>query len=288
MYPLTRSTSRNRFWNGPRIVLPLDAITAAAAYSTRRVRTGYTGQAMRVRRSSDNVEQDIAFTATGDLHTAALLTFVGANDGFVTTWYDQSGNSRHVTQATAANQPQIVTAGVVNTENGKPVIDSNFKWLSNSAVSNDASLWGGNPQTMNAVARSSSSGDRDCFALVGGTATSSNLRSLGAAGGSTDWRYATGLDIFGSGVAINTYSIGTGLYSASTNKLRVNGVLRSTGLGAENTTAGELTIGARNPSGGTTGAFFIGECILFNVSLSDSDALTLERNQGAYYGITVA
>jgi hypothetical protein len=269
-------------------VLDLLTVSSAAAYSLRKLRTAYTGNAIRVRRSQDNAELDIGFTPNAILNTAALLTFVGANDGFVTTWYDQSGNSRHVTQATAANQPQIVTAGVVNTENGKPVINSNFKWLSNSAVSNDASLWGGNPQTMNAVARSSSSNDRDFFALLGGTATTSNLRSLGAASGGTDWRYTTGLDIFGSGVAINTYSIGTGRYSASTNNIRVNGVLRSTGSGTENTTAGELTIGARNPSGGTAGTFFIGECILFNVSLSDSDALTLERNQGAYYGITVA
>ena len=32
-------------------------------------------------------------------------------DGFVETWYDQSGNSRDATQATAGNQPKIVSAG---------------------------------------------------------------------------------------------------------------------------------------------------------------------------------
>ena len=33
-------------------------------------------------------------------------------DGFVTTWYDQSGNSNDATQSVAANQPKIVDAGV--------------------------------------------------------------------------------------------------------------------------------------------------------------------------------
>jgi len=205
----------------------------------------------------------------------------------VATWYDQSGNGYHATQTTALNQPKIVAAGVVNTENGKPVINSDSKWLSNSAVSGNASLWGGNPQTMNGVVRAPSGGDRDFFSLLGGTAATTNLRSLGAPPAGTSWRYTAGQDILGSGVAINTYSIGTGRYSASANSIRVNGVLRSTGSATENTTAGDLTIGARSSGGGTSGAFFIGECILFNASLTDSDALILERNQGIFYNISV-
>ena len=42
------------------------------------------GSAVRVRRSSDNSETDIGFTVNGNLDTAALLTFVGAGNGFVT------------------------------------------------------------------------------------------------------------------------------------------------------------------------------------------------------------
>jgi hypothetical protein len=84
---------------------------AAAAYSLRRLRNAYTGSAIRVRRSSDNAEQDIGFTNLGVLNTAALSSFVGANSGFVTTWYDQSGNGRNLIQSTGANQPRIVNAG---------------------------------------------------------------------------------------------------------------------------------------------------------------------------------
>jgi hypothetical protein len=95
---------------------------AAGAYSLRKLRTAYTGNAIRVRRSNDNTEQDIGF-AGNDLDTASLKTFVGANSGFVTTWYDQSTNARNATQTTAANQPRIVNAGTVKITNGKVSIE---------------------------------------------------------------------------------------------------------------------------------------------------------------------
>ena len=98
---------------------------AAAAYSLRKLSSTYTGNAIRVRRSSDNTEQNIGFDSNGNLDETALTTFVGANNGFVTTWYDQSGNSKDATQTTAANQPQIVTSGVVNLKNGKPCVSFN-------------------------------------------------------------------------------------------------------------------------------------------------------------------
>jgi 3D (Asp-Asp-Asp) domain-containing protein len=90
---------------------------AAAAYSVRKLRTAYTGNAIRVRRSSDNTEQDIGFVS-GNLDTTALTSFCSGTNGFVTTWYDQSGNGRNATQTTAANQPQIVSSGSVLTLTG--------------------------------------------------------------------------------------------------------------------------------------------------------------------------
>jgi hypothetical protein len=95
---------------------------AAAAYSLRKLRNAYTGSAIEVRRTNNDVA-DIGFTSTGALDTAALLAFTGTgalNNGFVTKWYDQSGNGRDATQATAINQPQIVSAGSVINVNSKP------------------------------------------------------------------------------------------------------------------------------------------------------------------------
>jgi hypothetical protein len=96
---------------------PLDAFTADLAGSwsvARRLLTSYTGALLRVRRSSDNTEQDIGFASDGSLDTAALLSFCGANSGFVRTAYDQSGAARNFEQSTAGNQPRIVNAGVVD------------------------------------------------------------------------------------------------------------------------------------------------------------------------------
>ena len=92
--------------------------SAAAAYSVRKLRAAYTGSAIRVRRSSDNTEQNIGFDLNGNLDTSSLTSFCSGTNGFVTTWYDQSGNSQNATQTTASNQPQIVSSGSVLTLTG--------------------------------------------------------------------------------------------------------------------------------------------------------------------------
>jgi hypothetical protein len=96
-----------------------DYPNAAAAYSLRLLRTAYTGDAIRVRRASDNTEQDIGFVSN-ELDTSALTTFCSGTNGFVKTWYDQSGNGNDASQTTSANQPQIVSSGSVLNVNGKP------------------------------------------------------------------------------------------------------------------------------------------------------------------------
>jgi hypothetical protein len=90
---------------------------AAAAYSLRLLSSSYTGNCIEVRRSSDNALQNIGFV-NGVLDTASLLSFVGAGNGFVRTWYDQSGNVNDCVQ-TNNNAPLIVINGdlVKNTNN---------------------------------------------------------------------------------------------------------------------------------------------------------------------------
>ena len=95
---------------------------AAAGYSLRKLSSTYSGSGIRVRRSSDNAEQNIGFNVSNTLDTTALLAFCGAGNGFVTTWYDQSGNAKDIGNTTAVRQPQIVSAGTVLLENTKPTI----------------------------------------------------------------------------------------------------------------------------------------------------------------------
>tara|TARA_R110002020_G_scaffold10412_2_gene40026 strand:+ start:328 stop:1149 length:822 start_codon:yes stop_codon:yes gene_type:complete len=85
----------------------IDHPNAAAAYSLRNL-LSTTTRVVKVRRSNDDAEAD--FTAT-EITDGTLTTWTGSNDGFITVWYDQSGNSRDASQATAASQPKIVSSG---------------------------------------------------------------------------------------------------------------------------------------------------------------------------------
>ena len=83
---------------------------AAAAYSLRKLRNAYTGNAIRVRRASDNAEQNIGFV-NNVLDTASLATFCSGTNGFVKTWFDQSGNGLNFDTTAISAQPKIVDNG---------------------------------------------------------------------------------------------------------------------------------------------------------------------------------
>ena len=126
---------------------------AAAAYSLRKLRADYTGDAIRVRiDTTGQPTYEIGFDSNDELDTVELLSKAAGNDAYVHTWYDQSGLGNDASQAMAANQPKIVSSGSVILENGKPTIlwngtnnyldssmtiDSNFTSISIAKTSNE-------------------------------------------------------------------------------------------------------------------------------------------------------
>jgi|TARA_R110000772_G_scaffold13229_9_gene39535 hypothetical protein len=97
-----------------RIVLEATASTislADAVLSLKKWVPDYAGNCIRIRRSSDNAELDIGFAGDGFVDASAITTHCGVSDGFIVTWYDQSGNGYNATQSTAGSQAQIATAG---------------------------------------------------------------------------------------------------------------------------------------------------------------------------------
>jgi hypothetical protein len=86
------------------------------AFSAAVAATG-TQKAVTVRRASDNTTADILILTTGRLDIATLTTFLTSTTGFVTEWYDQTGNGFHCTQSTTSKQPQILTSGGPGTGN---------------------------------------------------------------------------------------------------------------------------------------------------------------------------
>ena len=120
------------------------------AYSLRKLRSGYTGACLRIRRTtaspnpvttttvdlSFDVFNTISFNSpisnqTGTATAARCLgEFCAApgyinRDGvvvnqniFVVTWYDQSGNNKNPTQADPSNQPRLVSGGSLEIVDG--------------------------------------------------------------------------------------------------------------------------------------------------------------------------
>jgi hypothetical protein len=144
--------------------------SASAAYSVRLLSGArYNNALLRIRRSNDNAEVDVFVDSNYQLSLSSnitsrtsgttLSTWVGSNNGFIVTWYDQSGNSNNATQSNPANQPQIVISGAIVSQNSKTAIQNNS--LFNARLINN-SLSVGTTQSIFAVGNSPQS-DRQVF-----------------------------------------------------------------------------------------------------------------------------
>ena len=76
------------------------------AYSFKKVVSGYAGSCIKVRRDSDDTTSNIGFSGD-DFDSSALTTFLSGANGYIDTWYDQTGTIDLV-QATLADQPALV------------------------------------------------------------------------------------------------------------------------------------------------------------------------------------
>ena len=167
---------------------------AAAAYSLRNL-IDTTKNVVRVRRSSDNTEQNFS---AAEITDGTLTTFTGANDGFVTTWYDQSGNNQDVSQATADQQPQVVSNGVVVLNNGKPSCIFNLDYLdSSNFITPNLSVGHTHFMVFEHISQLGNQFDADaifCIGIKGSSANSTRLSQLamsGDTGSPIDYGFAT-------------------------------------------------------------------------------------------------
>lgn len=126
--------------------LLLDGLTnVAVALDLRKIKASYSGPCIRIRASIGGAETDIGFVS-GELNAADIATHCGAGDGFVVTWYDQSGNGKHYSQATTANQPKIYESGALLVDaGGKPRIK--FDGSNDALICTDAALTLSQPHT---------------------------------------------------------------------------------------------------------------------------------------------
>jgi hypothetical protein len=255
--------------------LILDGLNSAAAYSLRKLRSAYTGPAIRVRRSSDNAEVDIGFTVSGNLDTGTLVAHVGSGSGFVTTWYDQSGNGRNATQTTAGSQPSIVVNGAIITQGGRPAIRFD-------GINDILTFQGVHDAQWSLAAVGRMNGDRQAFLQFGEV---NQFGSMFNASGT----YRARPELSANATAPFTpgeIAVLTATYGVAQTNVWKNGI-----IGTPAAAAG-VASNAISYIGGLGGGLFflngnIGEIIVLNGVLSTTDRQTLERNQGAYFTISV-
>ena len=250
---------------------------AAAAYSLRLLDSTYTGSAIRVRRSSDNTEQDIGFNVFGELSTVELAAFCGSSDGFVKTWYSQVGTGVDATQTTAANQPKIYDSVTgVNTLNGKPAVefdgsDDNFtSTISNITQSFDV-------YTVHNFNTTPTTTQRLYDSDNGGRIT------RGSNGTSNNFAFA------GTVLSWSPQQTGqvqeTTVYNGASSLVRVNGTQTASGDAGTNSTGTDLVIGADKTASTQFIDGQIQEFIIFDDSKNATDRTGIETNINTFYNI---
>ena len=276
--------------------------TIAQAYGLRKTVVGYSGYAIKVRRSSDNTEQDIGFSGN-DLDTAALLTFCGAGSGYVSKWYDQSGNSRDMAQATTGSQPKIVNSGVLVTNNGRAAMlfDGTDDYMERTT----AELYSSGAATVCGVASGTSTANtQECILGEGGTGSNNaryfinkcanakfGFNVVGDASGSdvltqdlsdtadaatfgttpTQWTFVD------SGTQVTRYRGGTGLIN--------NTITSAYSRSGKTLTLNRQTIGALHRLAvGNYAAFQPSELVIINAAANNTDRQFIEANQKTYFG----
>jgi hypothetical protein len=253
---------------------------AKVAYSLRKLTKTYSGPAIRVRRSSDNTEQDIYFDLKGSINEIALLTFVGSESGFVSIWYDQSGSGNHASQSNTSLQPIIVSSGVINKQDGIACMNlSGIRWL----------------QTSNAIFA-----PVDVFSIIFAAGTPASAASIDYFGTRTlnsgflyGIRSTTNYILANLGLTNNTIAIGTVLtkhiaYASvigSTNTLVINSNFSSTITTPPNFNSNPFYIG----TGGNGGSLNYNSGNIFELigygNNQSINRLRMEQNLNQYYKI---
>jgi hypothetical protein len=296
-----------------KLVLDLYPANPSFAYSLRKLKRGYNGFAVKIRRSSDNAEVNVNFdvndivsnssnvivTAVG---TSALIigqvlnynTFIGASTAFVTTWYDQGTNAYHATQTTNTIQPRLVlnSAGALNT---LPSI-----------------LYDGSapPDYLNVnqpIQNLTNSGINGSFLIVCKPTQNTSQLSFGTRF-TSEWRWAfhinwtdgncyfdaseiccAGNRAFANGGNINLYKQYSFVRGTTFKTARINGIattLNNSPAGSTANIGGSFFIGAWSGLPGSTGFFGnTSEIIMFPTDLTNIQLAPVESNQVSFWGL---
>jgi hypothetical protein len=261
-------------------------------FSTARIlNDNYTGPLIRVRRSSDNVEQDINASG-GILDESSLLTFIGANSGYLTTVYNQSDfiANADLTQSDSTKQPPIVSSGVLETS-------PNLRPVGFTGGTRFMKVIGGMTTSSSTNIFNVSTADTTAYQVLYLQETAANTAFWcasvkGQSGGLNNYLYFRNRRSNGTNTYRQISSIGTGFNSIAHNIFFASG-----------TTEGYLNATAASSSSIVTGGGLasndfhflsqaganiwngkFSELINFGIQLGSTDLTTISTNQANFYG----
>ncbi len=300
------SSNNLGFWR-PAFVLDSVSVTPVVAFGLRRLTKKYTGPLIQVRRSSDSTLQNINSNGRG-LDSATLLSFCAATNCYIATWYDQSGLSNHATQATAANQPLIVSAGVINLQNSRPAIAFSGSPQSLQSAYVQTSVV---QMTINAVFQTSNAANGSIIWNSRGSGAGHSVSlSVGSKPSQSFWGstypavYSDSNGIIqgvgsttsytgaNSAIFTGSWAAASGVTTAPTQfTLYANGNLQTTtsnSVGSETSPLSGLggSVIGYSQAWGDYCYGNLSELIVFASTLGTSDRQALEHNQEGFFGIT--
>lgn len=269
----------------------LDHLSAAstAAYSLRKLRSSYTGYAINVRRSSDNTATNIGFVGL-NLDTATLLSFCAATYCFLTEWYDESGNGNNLVQSNASYQPVIVSAGVLQIQNGLPSGSFMGGFLTSSSITGAPSQFTGN--IVGNMSSNASSFVRFMALLSAGdpndysTNTSVCLFVQNSSSVAVE-AYRNDIPLSSQNITINQLFIASTVFGSTSNTTYINGSAGTSASFSATPLGSSLTLSLGASANGSEEILgYISEAIYFPSALSTTDRQTLEHNQEQFYSIS--
>ena len=291
--------------------LPADVATSAAAYSLRKVKASYASNAVRIRRSSDDVEVDVAFDSDDKVSASSAITnpeqggeiyqitattlgvFLNENtpDGdsaFVHTWYDQAGSNNAV-QATAANQPKIAQSGALLADGLD--FDGSNDFLESTSLS---SIYTGTDTVSSAFIVVNSDAASTTQYIVGAGSTSAGnpmYNTLFHSGGNIGWQARDDAGTLKSNLSATPYVANqmylvSNINSGTTTDFNSNAVIKDNGadsdVGAK--TINTVKLGARGNGSTSPLNGSIKEAIFYAADQSNN-RFRIESNINNYYGL---
>lgn len=262
-------------------LLPLDTLSSTAlanlrgAYALVRLLTAYTGPVVRVRRDYDESENDFYADLYGNLTTfingqgISIEEWLGTDVGYVTTWYDQSGNGRHATQSTLNSQPILDTANyTIDFKNNS----ASFLTMTNNPVPTG---------TLNAqysfVVKHGPVNNTTNGGLIGSGTANVNNAANNLRFDNTIYRNYWWNNDYTFGTTVNTGATVTVTYNGTTRRGWVNGVAATTATSSGYTNGtGPQFLGKTVANEHLNGSLFY--ALIFGTALTDADRNICENH----------